>query len=128
MLTQIPAQFPSSVKLGKDNFLVALSALASNSEIVGYSSIPTDTVLVLDMSSSMNRANAIDDLAVAANNAVKALYAADGDSIYAVSVGDVPADQDLVGALAAEVVSEAILRAVDSVEGAYGLPAVRDLR
>ena len=80
VLTQVPAQFPSSVKLGKDNFLVALSALASNSEIVGYSSIPTDTVLVLDMSSSMNRANAIDDLAVAANNAVKALYAENRDN------------------------------------------------
>lgn len=53
---------------------------------------------------------------------------ADGDSIYAVSVGDVPADQDLVGALSAEVVSEAILRAVESAEGAYGLPAARDLR
>ena len=53
---------------------------------------------------------------------------ADGDSIYAVSAGDVPADQDLVGALAAEVVSEAILRAVENAEGAYGLPAARDLR
>ena len=53
---------------------------------------------------------------------------ADGDSIYAVSVGGVQADQDLVGALAAEVISEAILRAVDSAESAYGFPAKRDLR
>lgn len=53
---------------------------------------------------------------------------ADGDSIYAVSVGDVKADQDLVGAMAAEVVSTAILRAVESAEGAYGLPSARDLR
>lgn len=53
---------------------------------------------------------------------------ADGDSIYAVSVGDVPADQDMVGVMAAEVVSEAILRAVECAEGAYGLPAARDLR
>jgi L-aminopeptidase/D-esterase-like protein len=53
---------------------------------------------------------------------------ADGDSIYAVSVGDVKADQDLVGALAAEVVSEAIVRAVESVEGGYGLPCAADLK
>ena len=53
---------------------------------------------------------------------------ADGDSIYAVSLGEVTADQDLVGALSAEVVSEAILRAVESAEGAYGYPALRDLR
>jgi len=53
---------------------------------------------------------------------------ADGDSIYAASIGDVAADQDLVGALAAEVVSEAIIRAVENAEGAYGYPALRDLR
>ena len=47
---------------------------------------------------------------------------ADGDSIYAVSVGHVPADQDLVGVLAAEVVSEAIIRAVEHAESAYGFP------
>lgn len=51
----------------------------------------------------------------------------DGDSIYALSLGDVPASQDLVGTLAAEVVSEAILRAVEHAEGAYGLPAAADL-
>ena len=58
---------------------------------------------------------------------------ADGDSIYAVSVTDpagepVSADQDLVGALAAEVMSEAILRAVKSARGAYGFPAWQDLK
>ena len=52
---------------------------------------------------------------------------ADGDSIYAVSVGSVRADQDLVGALSAEVVSEAILRAVFRAEGACGLPSAGDL-
>ena len=52
---------------------------------------------------------------------------ADGDSIYAVSVGNVNADQDLVGSLAAEVVSEALLRSVYSAESAYGLPAAADL-
>ncbi len=52
---------------------------------------------------------------------------ADGDSIYAVSVGDVEADQDLTGILAAEVISEAILRAVINAEGAYGYPSVSDL-
>ena len=52
---------------------------------------------------------------------------ADGDSIYAVSVGNVRADQDVAGALAAEVVSEAITRAVNSAESAYGFPAAKDL-
>ena len=53
---------------------------------------------------------------------------ADGDSIYAVSVGNVAADQDVIGILAAEVVSEAILRAVEKAESAYGYPSAAELR
>jgi L-aminopeptidase/D-esterase-like protein len=53
---------------------------------------------------------------------------ADGDSIYAVSVGEVMADQDLTGMLAAEVVSEAIIRAVENAESAYGYPCEAELR
>ena len=52
---------------------------------------------------------------------------ADGDSIYALSAGNVEADMDLVGVLAAEVVSEAIKRAVSSADSAYGFPAAKDL-
>lgn len=52
---------------------------------------------------------------------------ADGDSIYAVATGEVKADQDLVGSLAAVVMSEAIKRAVYSAESAYGFKAAQDL-
>ena len=51
----------------------------------------------------------------------------DGDSIYAVSVGDVNADREVVGLMAAEVISEAIIRAVNSSESAYGFPSAKDL-
>ena len=51
----------------------------------------------------------------------------DGDSIYAISVGKVRADQDLVGMLASEVVSEAIIRAVEKADSAYGYPSASDL-
>ncbi len=51
----------------------------------------------------------------------------DGDSIYALSVGEVPADKDIVGTLAAQVMSEAILRAVQ-VPAAYGLKSVEDMK
>jgi len=51
----------------------------------------------------------------------------DGDSIYAVSVGDVAADREVVGLLAAEVISEAIIRSVQNAESEYGFPAARDL-
>ncbi len=52
---------------------------------------------------------------------------ADGDSVFALSVGDVSADQDLVGVLGAEVISEAVIRAVENAEGAFGYPSAADL-
>lgn len=52
---------------------------------------------------------------------------ADGDSIYALSVGNVKADINVVGTLAAHVVERAVLRAVWSAEPAYGLLCAHDL-
>lgn len=67
--------FPNSVQMINDdeNFLTALSALAANKEVVGYSTVPTDTVLVLDLSGSMENSGSEDDLINAANNAIKKL-------------------------------------------------------
>ena len=44
----------SGITIGQDNFLVALSALASNSVVVGQTYAPTDTMFVLDVSNSMS--------------------------------------------------------------------------
>ncbi|MBQ7625012.1 MAG: P1 family peptidase [Clostridia bacterium] len=52
----------------------------------------------------------------------------DGDTVYALSVGDVSADREVVGLLASEVISEAIIRAVTNAESAYGFPAAKDLK
>lgn len=52
---------------------------------------------------------------------------ADGDSIYAVSTGDVSADIDVVGTLASKVISEAILKAVQNADEAYGYPSMKSL-
>lgn len=53
---------------------------------------------------------------------------ADGDSIYAVSVGNVSADHDLVGTWAAEVVSAAIERAVYGADSAYGYISAKEVK
>ena len=52
---------------------------------------------------------------------------ADGDSIYALSVGDVPGDVNLVGTMAAYAMERAIVRAAAAAESAYGFKACRDL-
>lgn len=52
---------------------------------------------------------------------------ADGDSIYALSVGEVPGDVNVVGTMAALAMEKAIVRAVRAAHGAYGLPSCEDL-
>lgn len=52
---------------------------------------------------------------------------ADGDSIYAVSVGDVPGDVNIVGTLAAFVMGKAVNQAVRSAKAMCGYPAAEDI-
>lgn len=49
---------------------------------------------------------------------------ADGDSIYALSVGQLPGDVNVVGAMAARAMEMAIVRAVRAARSAYGLPGM----
>jgi L-aminopeptidase/D-esterase-like protein len=51
----------------------------------------------------------------------------DGDTIFALSAGEKVADTNLVGALAADVIAQAVLAAVRAAESLGGLPAARDL-
>jgi L-aminopeptidase/D-esterase-like protein len=51
----------------------------------------------------------------------------DGDTLFALSVGDVRADVTRVGLLAADVVARSIVRAVRAAASLPGLPAARDL-
>ncbi|HXP94908.1 MAG TPA: P1 family peptidase [Candidatus Binatia bacterium] len=52
----------------------------------------------------------------------------DGDTLFAVCVGNVQTASDVVGALAVEAVMAAVLRAVTQAHGAGGLPAYCDLK
>jgi L-aminopeptidase/D-esterase-like protein len=52
----------------------------------------------------------------------------DGDTLFALSTGKVNVDVNIVGAYAAEVVAEAILRAVRAAKGAGGLPSASDVQ
>jgi L-aminopeptidase/D-esterase-like protein len=51
----------------------------------------------------------------------------DGDTLFTLATGETEADVNVVGAYAAEVVAEAVVRAVKQAEGAGGLPAWGDL-
>ncbi len=51
----------------------------------------------------------------------------DGDALFCLSVGEARADLEAVGQAAAEVVAQAIVRAVRAARSLPGLPAARDL-
>lgn len=68
--------------------------------------------------------------AMAQNGLVRSIHpvhtSADGDSVYAMSVGDVKGDVNVTGTLAATVMAEAIKRAVMDAEPMYGLKAAKN--
>ena len=74
VFTSVPNQF-SGISKDENSLLVSLSALASNKEIKGYSTLPTDTMFILDLSGSMVSQSAIDDLVLAANASITQLLA-----------------------------------------------------
>lgn len=54
--------------------------------------------------------------------------AIDGDIVFALSLGNQAGDANLVGAVAADVLATAVVRAVLAAETLYGIPAARDLQ
>ncbi len=64
------------LSIDDDNFLVSLSAIASTKSIEGYSTLPTDTILVLDLSGSMDVSYGTDPYVTmvdSANSAIETL-------------------------------------------------------
>jgi L-aminopeptidase/D-esterase-like protein len=91
------------------------------------------TIGVVATNARLTKAQATKVAQMAHDGLARAVYPAhtpmDGDTLFALSLPswDGPADVGVLGALAADAVAEAILRAVRAAEGAAGFPAVRDL-
>ena len=64
---------------GDDSFLVALSAMASNMSVTGVTNVPTDTMMILDLSSSMYNGYSrnpatVRSMLTAVNNSIEKLH------------------------------------------------------
>ena len=79
----------------------------------------------LDKAAANNVASMAHDGFARAINPIHTMF--DGDTIFCGATGTVSADTTTVGALAAEVMAEAIRDAVKNAEGAYGLPSYKDI-
>jgi L-aminopeptidase/D-esterase-like protein len=91
------------------------------------------TIGVVATNARLSKAQASKVAAMAHDGVARAIRpshtTADGDTIFALATGTLEADANLlqVGALAADVMAEAIVRAIRSAESIPGYPAARDL-
>ncbi len=91
------------------------------------------TIGVVATNARLTKAQATKMAQMAQDGLARTIYPAhtpyDGDTVFALATGTHEGAVDLVrlGALAAEVLAEAVLRAVRAAQGLPGLPAVRDL-
>lgn len=91
------------------------------------------TLGVVATNASLTKTQAMRVAQMAHDGFARAIYpshtANDGDTIFALATGGLPqvTDASRVGALGADVMAEAIVRAVREATSAAGIPAVRDL-
>ena len=92
------------------------------------------TLGVIATNATLSKAQASQLAQLAGDGLVRAIWPihtmADGDSVFALATGTKPGDPDMIalGALAADVMANAVLRAATQATGLPNLPAVRDLR
>ena len=80
---------------GSDAFLVALSAMATNMTVTGMSHVPTDTMLILDVSASMGSGqnDVASELVEAANESIDSLLSTNSHSRVGVVLYSGPTTQ-----------------------------------
>ena len=110
-------------------FVDTVEAMAEHTAVVENKFTGNTTIGVILTNAAFDKTKLCKIAGMAHNGYARAIRpvhtSADGDTIYAASVGKISADADLVGTLAADVMAEAILRAVKQAETAYGFPALR---
>ncbi len=110
---------------------IELLTRGSNSDVKNL--LPTNTTLgVVTTNACLNKeqvnklAQMAQDGLARAINPSHTMY--DGDTIFALSLGDKIGDLTTLGTAAAEMVAEAIVRAVKQAETLAGIPAIKDIR
>ena len=89
------------------------------------------TIAVVATNAALSKSGATKVAQMAHDGLARAIRPAhtmfDGDTVFALSTGSVQADLSRIGAVAADVLADAVLAAVLAAEPLHGLPAVRNL-
>jgi L-aminopeptidase/D-esterase-like protein len=98
--------------------------------ILGFATRSNTVIGVVATNASFDKAQATKMAQMAQDGIARAVRPAhtmlDGDTVFALATGQKKADVSIVGAYAAEVLAQAILRAVRAARSAGGLPAASD--
>ncbi|MFZ8843278.1 P1 family peptidase [Thermoflexus sp.] len=112
--------------------MAILEALAGQISLSFRRRVPESTVIgVVATNAALTKEEANKVARMAHNGLARAIRPAhtmvDGDTLFALATGEKEVDVSIVGAFAAEVVAEAIVRAIQAAEGVAGIPTWRDL-
>lgn len=101
-------------------------------EGAGGSPVENTTVCCVVTNAAISKAHACKAASMCHDGYARAIEpvhtSMDGDTVFVLATGEVPATMDMVGVLGAIVCEEAIRRAVLAAEPAYGLRSARSLR
>ncbi|MCL4560392.1 MAG: P1 family peptidase [Chloroflexi bacterium] len=99
--------------------------------ILGFASRSNTVIGVVACNARLNKEQVNKVAQMAQDGLARAIRPAhtmlDGDTIFALAIGNHKADVNIIGAFAAEAVSQAIVRAVQAARTADGIPSLSDL-
>lgn len=116
----------------KNGFEDSEKLMYENASKVTENKFTGNTTIAIILTNALFDKNRLTKIASMAQNgmarSIRPVHtSADGDTVYAASTGNVKADQDAVGTLAADVLSRAIEKAVHTAQSAYGFKSSKDI-
>lgn len=114
----------------EDNQLCDSLALLEKGTFAPVSPGTNTTIAVVASNANFTKTQATKVAQMAHDGLARTIYPAhtmyDGDTVFAVATGGIDATVDLVGALSAEVLAEAVVNGILHAKGAGGFPAYND--
>ncbi len=115
----------------KENFGNTMSIISSSETMEGNAFSSNTTIGCIAVNADFSKTEVTKVAMMAHDGFARAINPihtmTDGDTIFCMATGGVKSDPTTVGAIAAEVMAEAIINAVISAETAYGIPGYNEI-
>lgn len=116
----------------KKGFVDTMALLKSLPQGIGSDFLKNTTIGVIATNAKLTKAGATKVAVMAQDGYGRTINPAhtmfDGDTIFCMAIGETEAGVNVVGAIAAEVMARAIVKAVKSAESLFGLLSYKDLQ